>query len=322
MNAKNEVTIYDIAKALDLSPSTISRALNDLSCHKDTRTKILQKATDLGYRQHPFASKLRSQKTRVVGAVVPQLNTPIESNILSGAEITARQLGYSLVISQSMNNPELLASNIESMNRSRVDGILVTSGNFQKQTPPRNKVMKPGIPTIVIEASATLDIEHQKKANGIFEAAYELTVQLAKKGCKRIAYISACDDKSAHADLLSGYRQALHDSMLMETDKLILIGYDFEQFDIDMYRILLSMPPRPDGILFSNKAITALSIPEFEIPAINNVDKSLLSCMEDNCPSYNNLSVELGKLAMCFLICLIENNNEPSPTQRLVSSHH
>jgi LacI family transcriptional regulator len=310
MIEKNEVTIYDIANALAISPSTVSRALNDLSCRKDTRAKILKKANDLGYRQHPFASKLRSKKTHVIGALVPQFNTPVVSNILSGAEITARQLGYSLFISQSMNNPELHAANMENMNRSRVDGLFMTSGNFQKKTYLQNKVMKPGIPMIVIEASAILDSELQKKANGIFESAYELTVQLAKKGCKRIAYISACADKSVHADLLGGYRQALQDNMLMETDKLILIGYDFEQFDIGMYRILLSMSPRPDGILFSNKTITALSIPEFEMPAANDSDKLLVSYMEDNYTSHNNLSIELGKLAMCILICLVENRHD------------
>jgi LacI family transcriptional regulator len=110
----SEVTIYDIAKALELSPSTISRALSGGTLvRKDTLTKVLEKARDLGYRHNFFASNLRSNRTHFIGAIVPRLNTLFVSNILSGAEIVTSRLNYSLFVSQSMDNPDQHMANIQ-----------------------------------------------------------------------------------------------------------------------------------------------------------------------------------------------------------------
>src|SRR5688572_23028572 len=116
MGVKKEVTIYDIANALQLSPSTISRALSGLRCVRPkTRAKIAKVASDLGYRRNFFASRLKTKKSQLIAAMVPQLNTSIASSILAGAEITASQLGYNIIVKQSMNNPELRPVTIESL---------------------------------------------------------------------------------------------------------------------------------------------------------------------------------------------------------------
>jgi LacI family transcriptional regulator len=316
MSARNEVTIYDIARALKLSPSTISRALNDNpAIRRDTRTKILEKARDLGYRQNLFASSLRSQRTHVIGALVPQLNDYFLSNIVSGAEIIARQAGYSLVISQSMNDPKLQVSNIENFSRSRVDGLLITSCHSQRSGSLQNAVAELGIPTIVIEAYSLFHPQPKKMTVDYFKTAYDLTDHLAKKGCKRIVYVTSRPGRTSNVDLLKGYRKALQENGLSENGDIVSPGYDIKQSSLSDYRRLLSMTPRPDGILFSNDVITALSIPQFKKPRTNGscypssaaFDSALPKSLESDFTSNGYRILELGEMATYLLICLIES---------------
>lgn len=303
MNTKN-VTIYDIADALDLSASTISRALSgSVPVSKSTRDKIFEKAKDLGYRRNEFATNLRNRRTRLIGALMPQLNTSFIASVVSGAEITASHMGYDLIVRQSMRNPNLQIANVGSLNKRRVEGFLVASTFFQEHGSLK-EILKAGIPAIVIEASSLLR-SHPKKKESNYDSAYDLTAHLAGKGCKRIAYISIGTDEIKHAEVFQGYSKALEDNGLKEADKLILAGYDFVK-STDVCRQMLSSDPRPDGILFSDNIIAALSIPPSRTAALNN-DGYAMTCMTRDFTSNNDMILELGRAAAWMLIALIEN---------------
>jgi LacI family transcriptional regulator len=108
MSMKHEVTIYDIATALDISPSTVSRALSGIPrVRKDTWEKILNTARQLGYRQNYFASRLRSQHTKLLGAIVPSLNTAAVSAMIAETEAVARLNQYSPILAQPKNEEDL-----------------------------------------------------------------------------------------------------------------------------------------------------------------------------------------------------------------------
>lgn len=300
---KKDVTIYDIANALKLSPATISRALSGLSSVRpQTRAKIEKAACDLGYQRNFFASSLKTKKSQLIAAMVTQLNTPIASCVLAGAEITASELAYNLIVRQSMNKPELRTANIESVRAHRVDGLLVTSAYFQEYASVR-EFAKLKIPVIVIEGSSMLP-GHPKKKAGNFENAYELTEYLINKGCKRIAYLSVDSDNGRHQQLVAGYRKALQNSQLQDAN--VWVSNDIQDCWIDMCRMLISTTPRPDGIIISNQMITVLA---FAGPdsSPGNRNEFWITCRKGASTSQNQLLVELGKVAAGLLICLAQS---------------
>ena len=102
MKTTSDVTIYDVAKALNLSPSTVSRGLKDHPhIHTDTIKKIKAKAKEMGFRQNKLASSLRKKSTETIGVVVPRLNSYFMAAVIAGMEEITNQHGYGLIISQS-----------------------------------------------------------------------------------------------------------------------------------------------------------------------------------------------------------------------------
>jgi hypothetical protein len=143
MPEDREVTIYDIAKHLNISAATVSRGLkNNPAVKKNTRKKIADTAKQLGYRSNAFASSLRSKETRTLGVLVPRLNSHFMSSVLSGMENTANREGYNLIISQSLEETEKEKANALNMFNKRVDGLLVSLAYNTKDIQPTYAALK------------------------------------------------------------------------------------------------------------------------------------------------------------------------------------
>lgn len=100
-----EVTIYDIAKELNISAATVSRAINgNPRTNAKTAEKVNRMAQELGYQSNKVASNLRKQKSNTIGVIIPRLNSPVMSSIISGMEKVANASGYNLIISQSLES--------------------------------------------------------------------------------------------------------------------------------------------------------------------------------------------------------------------------
>src|SRR5665647_2280802 len=122
MAGEKEITIYDIAKQLNISAATVSRGLqNNPAINKNTRKKIVDTALELGYRSNTFASSLRSKKTHTFGVIVPRLNSYFVASVLAGMEDVANKEGYNLIISQSLENVGKEVANAHTMFNKRVD---------------------------------------------------------------------------------------------------------------------------------------------------------------------------------------------------------
>src|SRR5688500_8085162 len=99
---EKDITIYDLALKLNISPATVSRGLKDHpAINKGTKKKISDLAKEMGYRSNNFASSLRTQRTNTIGIVVPRLNSNFMSTAIAGIENVANKEGYNLIISQS-----------------------------------------------------------------------------------------------------------------------------------------------------------------------------------------------------------------------------
>ena len=252
MKQTKEITIYDIAKQMDMSPSTISRALkNNPSVGAATRKKVLALAEKLGYRHNTFASNLRLQRSNTIGVIMHELSSNFVISVLRGIEKIASHAKYNLIIAHSSENAEMEAANVKNMFHKRVDGIIASLaldttdlGHF-KQFHDRN------IPVVFFDRVFEKE-EGTKVIINNFQAGYDATSHLVSQGCRRIAHITFNLKRNVYAERLRGYKQALLDNKLKFDEKLVIIDGFSEEDATRSAKRILAMKPMPDGIFITN----------------------------------------------------------------------
>jgi LacI family transcriptional regulator len=149
MSKDKEVTIYDLASALNLSIATVSRALkNDPVVSKQTKKKIFDLAEKMEYRTNHFARNLRSQHTNTIGIIVHELNSNFINSVLAGVEKVTTEAGYDLIIAHSSESYIKEVANAKNLFEKRVDG-LIASLSFDSKNLDHFKVFKDkGVPVI------------------------------------------------------------------------------------------------------------------------------------------------------------------------------
>lgn len=204
-----EVTIYDIAEALELSASTVSRALKENKrVSQKTIDKVHAYANKVGYQTNTFASNLRSGETKTIGVVVPHLNSRFISSCIAGAEKVAQEKGYSLLISQSLENIDKEKMNIDSMFRKRVDGLLLSTVDRSNDMNHLNAYINKGIPVLCFDrVSKKADLPKIQIDN--IQAAERATKHLIDMGCKHILHISLESNSSVYNDRELGFIRAI-----------------------------------------------------------------------------------------------------------------
>ena len=129
-----KTTIVDIAKELDLSPSTVSRALNGIGRMNDeTREEILKLAKEWGYHPNPHAQRLKKSKTSTIGLIVPELTHHFYSQIIKGVDSVLDAYGYQQIICMSNEEFEKEQKAALTLLNARVDGLLVALSNETKE---------------------------------------------------------------------------------------------------------------------------------------------------------------------------------------------
>lgn len=222
---KKKVTIYDLAEQLDVSPATVSRSLNDHpSISEKTKEKVLSVAKKAGYRTNNFAANLSKQKSNTIGVIVPKLNSNFMSTVLSGIEKVANDIGYNLIISQSLESEEKEKLNAKTLYDSGVDALLVSLAyetknheHFATFTDKKIPLLffdrvfdLPNCPTILIDNKA---------------AGFDATEHLIQEDCRNILHIAGSLRRNVYYERFQGYKEALRiyglsysENNLMETD--------------------------------------------------------------------------------------------------------
>lgn len=129
-NRKPTATIYDIARELDLSPSTVSRALNKPGrVSEKTEQRIRDAAAKLGYRSNPMARALPTGRTRMLGLVVSDVTNPVFFHLVRGAEKACHELGYTLVFAESQESAEAEYGTLDRL-LPAVDGVVLAAARL------------------------------------------------------------------------------------------------------------------------------------------------------------------------------------------------
>ncbi|MES2648975.1 MAG: LacI family DNA-binding transcriptional regulator [Bacteroidota bacterium] len=249
---EKEITIYDLATRLNISPATVSRGLKDHpAINKITKKKIYDLAKEMGYRSNNFASNLRNQRTNTIGVIVPRLNSNFMSTALAGIENIANKEGYNLIISQSLESYKKEITNAATMFNNRVDGLLVSLAYDTENIEHFEPFFKKNIPLIFFDRVA----EHKDCTNILIDnrkAAYDATTHLIEQGCKRIVHVTAIPKRNVYVDRLKGYKEALADHAIPFREEDVIIGNLSQEAGIQAAETIKVMDPLPDGIFVSN----------------------------------------------------------------------
>lgn len=312
MSPDKEITIYDIAKYLSISATTVSRGLKDHpTINKNTRKKIVEAAGLLGYRSNTFASSLRSKKTYTIGVIVPRLNSYFMSSVLAGMEDAASKENYNLIITQSLESSKKEIANAHTMFNKRVDGLLVSLAYDTENIDHFEPFFKKKIPVVFFDRI----FQHNDSTSIVidnYKAAYDITKHLIEQGCRRIMHLGGNLLRNVYADRLKGYKQALRDNKIAFEEKLVYISKLNETAGTDAAKIILKMAgKKPDGVFSSNDTAAVFCMIKLKeegvrIPAdiafAGFNDDPISKIIEPNLTTVNYSGYDVGEAAVNSLL--------------------
>jgi LacI family transcriptional regulator len=330
MKIKKEITIYDIAKALNISPSTVSRGLkNHPHIRKETKKNIIAKAKEMGYQQNKFASNLRQKHTNTIGVVVPKLDSYFMATVISGIEKITAQYGYGLIISQSQESWKKEISCISTLFNSRVDGLLISLAFNTKNLEHFNVLLNKDIPVVffdrVTDCDGCLSIVIDN-----YKAGYEATSHLIEQGCKRIVHIGGNLLRNVYSERFNGYKQALADNKLEFDQNLVVISDMTGPAGTDTAKKILKMIPRPDGIFASNDTTAVAAMVELdragviipdEVAVVGFNNDPISQVIRPNLSTVDYPARQIGEIAATSLIKKLKNS-ESANFSTLILNHN
>ncbi|MDB5111811.1 MAG: cytR [Mucilaginibacter sp.] len=262
MKPKRRTTIYDIAEKLNITASSVSRALNNRS-HVNPATKelILKTAAELNYKRNVLASNLRMGKTKTIGVIVPRINQNFFSNVIVGIEEATYQKGYNLIICQSNELHEREVQCINTLIHQHVDCIIISlcvNGNDHSHL---QYAIDHGIQLIQFDRVAD-ELETLKVINDNEQASMEAITHLIEQGYKRIALLEGPQNLNIFVQRKSGYLKALNKFNIPIENELIIENAWTKELGAEATRKLLSLPNPPDAIFASTSDFSALGVLE------------------------------------------------------------
>lgn len=330
MNQEKEITIYDIAKALKISTATVSRALNNHpAVANSTKKKIFEKAEALGYRFNTFASNLRSKHTKSIGILVPRLNSTFMSDAIAGIESVANREGYSVVISQSLEDGQKEIQNANMLFHNRVDGIIVSLAANTSNTNHFQPYYNKKVPVIFFDRVPFLQ-QCQSIIIDNYRAAFEITQHLIDSGKSKIMHISGNLLRNVYSERLRGYKDALKaNGFKFSSEYHIECNLSHE----DGYNIahqIAAMPNCPDAVFAANDACAihcmlqlkklGFNIPEqIAIAGFNDDPMCLIAEPHLSTIKYNGYA--MGEIAAKTLLHNLNGDNNTMQTQSIILRH-
>lgn len=257
MNKKT--TIYDIAKELNVTVSTVSRALSGFPAISDaTRQAVFEAAKRLNYSPNKLASALKSGRTYIIGVIVPSVQAHFFASIIHSIEEGLKDSGYRIILYQSNESLASEINGVKTLMEAQVDGIMASLSLETDNVTHFEEVIKQNKPLILFDRvheklqvpTVTLDD---------FKAGYMATQHLIDQGYKNIAYVTTAHQIRIFNDRLKGYKAALADNNLaLNEDNIIFGGLSIKDGRFGAGKLIRSAN-KPDAIIAADD-FTALGV--------------------------------------------------------------
>lgn len=262
MKPKKRTTIYDIAQKLNVTPSSVSRALNNSNyVNEATKKLILKTAEELNYKRNTMASNLRKGHSKTIGIVVPRINQNYFANIIAGIEDATFKQGYNLIICQSNESYEKEVQSVNTLINQHVDCIVISVSIESNNHKHLQNVLDQNIQLIQFDRVAD-ELETLKVINDNEQASFEAVDHMIEQGYKRIALLEGPQNVDIFRQRKKGYLQALAKHKLPVIEELIVENTWTKELGAKGTRQLLSLPEPPDAIFASVSDFSALGVLE------------------------------------------------------------
>jgi len=328
LTRKTKITIKDIAKELGISASTVSRALKD---HPDisqkTRDAVNKIALQNNYVPNALALSLRSQKSNVIGVIIPEVVHFFFSSVISGIEEACEELGYSVLVCQSSENYEREIRNVNTCVSSRVDGIMVSMSKNTYDYNHFQQVIDDGIPLVFFDRVCP-GIKADRVIVDDYTGAYTVVDHLIKGGCRRVLHLGAPLHMLIARNRLNGYKDALTHNGIKFDEKLV-VECDTREDALVIVPKLMASEPRPDGIfavndLTASGAMYALqhlgiSVPD-DVAICGFSDGLVAQVINPPLTTVEQHGFEMGKTAATLLINRIEDKAPEGNVTKMIKT--
>lgn len=311
------VTIKDIAKALNLSTSTVSRALRGgYEISEETKRIVLDYAEKINFQRNPIALSLKERRSYSIGVVVCEVANQFFSQAIDGIESIAYSKGYHVIISQTHDKYNREVINTEHLAHRSVDGLLISLSAETKDYSHLVKLHQQGLPIVFFDR--ILDsIQTHKVTSNNFKGAFNATEYLIESGCKRIAHLANAAQLSITAERQSGYEEALKKHNIEIKPELIRYcqhgGSNVQEVE-EAVRYFLDMDEKPDAIFVASDRLSTGCLAALKkynktedllIAGFSNSD--VVELLKPSLSAVRQPAFEMGRKAAEMLISLIES---------------
>lgn len=322
------ISIKDVAKEAKVSIATVSRVLNGIEVvNEETQKRVREAVEKLGYRPNIIARSLKTQRTRTIGILIPDISNSLYPEIVRGIEDVANIYNYNIILCNSDLNLDKEKEYIYVLKEKMVDGLLFMSNSLDEDV--LNILQKLNMKTVLIETT----VDNKNIPNITIDninAAKEGVNKLISNGRKKILYIGDHEEAlNASAHRFKGYKQALSENGIKFDKKLVCFCKPFLNNGYDYIEKKLKDKVAFDGVFctcdeLAMGAINALrnnnvNVPEdCEVVGFNNILMS--SVFHPKLTTVDPSSYDLGSIGMRVLLKII--NNEHVDNLNYVVPHH
>ncbi len=316
------VTIKDIARALNLSTSTVSRALRDsYEISTETKKLVMEYAERINYRPNPIALSLKGSSSRALAVIVPQIANNFFSQAINGIEAVAYNRGYHVIIFQTHESYAREVANLQQAVDRRVDGLMLSLSSETSDVAHLQALQAQGTPIVLFDRVSP-DLQTTQIVADNFGGAYAATAHLLQTGRRRIAHLTIPSYLSITQERLAGYRAALEQYGVPYDENLVRYGTFGPDEADELVADLLRQAPQPDAFFTASDrlalgCLAALHQRQIKVPQdVSLIAFTNLQSAELFCPALSTVSQpaqEIGQLAAERLIDIIERKHKAQP---------
>lgn len=322
------ITILDIAKELNITFSTVARALNDHPAISAVTKKAVRETADrLGYRPNRVASSLRSGKTKIIGVLVPRLDVSFFSSVVHGIEGVMNENGYTILLYQSQESIKQENRGIDTFLRSRVDGIIASISLETENNGGFVEIKDRNIPLAFFDR-VPLGLDVPSVTIDDYRGGFMATEHLINAGYRRIVHINQYRNINIFNERLRGYLDALKQYQLPVDESLIIKGDFSLGFGQRCVRELLEKNVEFDAI-FTLEDFTAMGVVQElkaagkripgEVGVVGFANEAFTSLVSPAISTVDQRTVEMGEeVARLFLKLLKKGDYYKHKPEKIV----
>lgn len=246
---QKEPTLKYIAEKLNISVTTVSKALKGYKdVNAETKVKVLELAKKLNYTPNSFAVNFRTNESKIIGLIIPEIVHHFFSSVINGIIEEAEKQDYLVIILQSNESKEMEKKQVELLISKRVDGIIISLSNESNDENHLKMIIDKNIPLVLIDKISKL-IDCSKVIIDDRKAAFDAVSHLISVGCNKIAHIRGPENPQNAIDRFIGYKTAIEKHQIMFDKSLVYTckKVSFEE-GYEYAKLIVNDHPDVDGI--------------------------------------------------------------------------